>query len=71
MPELLSPDFAWPDLELPLHGAAFFEATSGETPGARAMVYGASDGAVNLAARTLRLACVSLALTRREAPMPG
>jgi hypothetical protein len=26
LPVLLSPDFAWPDLDLPMHGAAFFEA---------------------------------------------
>jgi hypothetical protein len=73
MPELavlLSPDFTWPDLDLPMHGAAFFEATSEKMPGAMATVYGASDGAVNLAAGTLRLACVSLAPTRRaEVPV--
>jgi len=28
LPTLLSPDFEWPDIDLPMHGAAFFDATS-------------------------------------------
>jgi len=55
LPTLLSPDFEWPDIDLPMHGAAFFDATSEELPAATATVYGATTGAVNLAARTLRL----------------
>jgi hypothetical protein len=61
LPTLLSPGFEWPDIDLPMHGAAFFDATSKELPAATATVYGASTGAVNLAAHTLRLAAVSLA----------
>jgi hypothetical protein len=64
LPVLLSPEFVWPDLDLPMHGAAFFEDTSEEMSAATATVYGARDGAVNLGARTLRLEAVSLAPTR-------
>ena len=64
LPTLLSPDFEWPDIDLPMHGAAFFDATSEELPTATATVYGATTGAVNLAARTLRLAAASLAPTQ-------
>jgi hypothetical protein len=64
LPTLLSPDFEWPDIDLPMHGAAFFDATSEELPAATATVYGATAGAVNLAARTLRLEAASLAPTQ-------
>jgi hypothetical protein len=64
LPTLLSPDFEWPDIDLPMHGAAFFDATSEDLPAATATVYGATTGAVNLAARTLRLAAASLAPTQ-------
>jgi hypothetical protein len=64
LPTLLSPDFEWPDIDLLMHGAAFFDATSEELPAATATVYGATTGAVNLAARTLRLAAASLAPTQ-------
>jgi hypothetical protein len=47
-----------------MHGAAFFDATSEELPAATATVYGATTGAVNLTARTLRLAAASLAPTQ-------
>jgi hypothetical protein len=60
---LLSPDFQWPDIDLPMHGATFVEAASEEWSAATATVYGASSGAVNLAARTLRLEATSLAPT--------
>jgi hypothetical protein len=60
---LLSPDFQWPDIDLPMHGATFVEAASEEWSAATATVYGASSGAVNLAARTLRLEAKSLAPT--------
>ncbi len=68
LPTLLSPDFEWPDIDLPMHGAAFFDATSEELPAATATVYGATTGAVNLAARTLRLAAASLAPTQPVGP---
>jgi hypothetical protein len=62
MPELtalLSPDFTWPDMEFPLHGAAFFEYAIERLQPATATVYGA-QGAVNLGAGTIRLSATSL-----------
>lgn len=61
---LFTPDFAWPDIELPMHGAAFFEAASEEVSAATATVYGIS-GAVNLGAGTVHIAAKSLAPTHQ------
>lgn len=61
---LFTPDFAWPDIELPMHGAAFFEAASDEVSAATATVYGIS-GAVNLGAGTVHIAAKSLAPTHQ------
>jgi hypothetical protein len=68
---LLSPDFQWPDIDLPMHGATFVEAASEEWSAATATVYGASSGAVNLAARTLRLEAKSLAPTSAGQSVDG
>jgi hypothetical protein len=61
---LITPDFEWPDIDLPMHGAAFFEAASEELSAATAIVYGVS-GAVNLAAGTVHIAAESLAPTHK------
>jgi hypothetical protein len=65
LPAVLAPDFEWPDIELPTHGAAFFEAASDQLPAATATVCRESTGAVDLVSRTVRLAAKSLAPKRQ------
>ncbi|MET0704608.1 MAG: hypothetical protein ABWY93_33590 [Mycobacterium sp.] len=60
--ELSAPDFPWPDIAFPLHGASFCEAADKEIASATATVYGVT-GAVNLAQGTLRVAARSLAVS--------
>jgi hypothetical protein len=55
-----------PDIELPMHGAAFFEAANEEVSAATATVYGIS-GAVNLGVGTVHIAAKSLAPTNQPA----
>jgi hypothetical protein len=71
MPALLAPDFEWPDLELPIHGAAFFVAASDELSAATASVCGASTDAVNPASRTVHIAAESLAPKRQPVELSG
>lgn len=58
---LLAPDFEWPDQELPMHGASWFEYATEEVSAATTTVYG-GRGAINIGAGTIHLAAVSLAL---------
>ncbi len=56
MPELsvlADPGFRWPDVDLPLHGAAFFETSDESLSTAAATVY-AFTGSVNVAAGVLQ-----------------
>jgi hypothetical protein len=63
MPELsvlADPNFQWPDVDLPLHGAHFWETSDEDLSAAAATVYGFT-GSANLAAGVLKLSARSLA----------
>ncbi|HEX8760150.1 MAG TPA: hypothetical protein VF734_09305 [Pseudonocardiaceae bacterium] len=63
MPELsilADPNFQWPDVDLPLHGAHFWETSDGNLSTAAATVYGFT-GSVNVAAGVLKVSARSLA----------
>ncbi|MGH3589981.1 MAG: hypothetical protein ACRDRF_02975 [Pseudonocardiaceae bacterium] len=57
---LADPDFQWPDVDLPLHGAHFWETSDKESSTAAATVYGFT-GSANIAAGVLKLSAHSLA----------
>ena len=62
---LADPGFAWPDVELPLHGAHFWETSDERLPGAPGTVYGFS-GWVNVATGALEVSAHSLAVADRS-----
>lgn len=57
---MLSPDFAWPDDQIPMHGAAFWEAADPLFAEFTKTVYGIT-GWVDLGARSLHVQGTSLA----------
>ena len=57
MPELsvlADPNFQWPDVDLPLHGAHFWETSDKDLSTAPSTVY-AFTGSVNIATRVLKV----------------
>lgn len=60
LPILADPTFQWPDVNLPLHGAQFWEISDKELSTAAATVYGFT-GSVNVATGVLQLSARSLA----------
>lgn len=69
MPELsvlANPDFQWPDVDLPLHGAAFWETSDEDLSTADSTVYGFT-GSVNVATGVLEVSAHSLAALNRPA----
>jgi hypothetical protein len=65
MPELTvlaDPSFQWPDVDLPLHGAHFWDTAREDLSTAAATVYGFT-GTVNVATGVLKLSAHSLAKT--------
>lgn len=63
MPELsvlTDPNFQWPDVDLPMHGAHFWETSDGDLSTVAATVYGFT-GSVNIATGVLKLSAHSLA----------
>ena len=63
MPELsvlADPNFQWPDVDLPMHGAHFWETSREDLSTAAATVYGFT-GSVNVAAGVLKVSARSLA----------
>jgi len=67
MPELAvlaDPGFQWPDVDLPLHGAHFWDTSREDLSTAAATVYGFT-GTVNVATGVLKLSAHSLAKARQ------
>lgn len=62
LPVLADPNFQWPDVDLPAHGAHFWETSREDLSTAAATVYGFS-GSVNMGAGVLKLSARSLAPT--------
>ncbi|MGH3918622.1 MAG: hypothetical protein ACRDSG_06230 [Pseudonocardiaceae bacterium] len=63
MPELsvlADPNFQWPDVDLPLHGAAFWETSDEDLSTAATAVYGFT-GSANVVTRVLKVSARSLA----------
>ena len=56
---LASPGFEWPDAEIPIHGASFWETADPAFAAAAATVY-AWSGTVNVAAGTIRVSAVAI-----------
>lgn len=56
---LASSEFSWPDADLPLHGAAFFETAPADMPSVPSTVYGCV-GTVNVATGTIRVAAQAI-----------
>jgi hypothetical protein len=57
---LADPDFQWPDVDLPIHGAAFWETSEEDISTAAATVYGFT-GSVNVASGVIKVSAHSLA----------
>ena len=57
---LADPDFQWPDVDLPVHGAHFWETSRDDLSAAAATVYGFT-GSANIGAGLLKLSAHSLA----------
>ncbi|MGH7747729.1 MAG: hypothetical protein ACREQ5_23665 [Candidatus Dormibacteria bacterium] len=57
---LADPNFQWPDVDIPAHGAHFWETSREDLSTAAATVYGFS-GSVNIGAGVLKLSARSLA----------
>lgn len=69
MPELsvlAAPNFQWPDIDLPLHGAAFWETSDEDLSTANSTMYGFT-GSVNVATGVLKVSAHSLAAVNRPA----
>lgn len=67
MPELsvlADPNFQWPDVDLPLHGAAFWETSDEDLSTAAAAVYGFT-GSASVVTRILKVSARSLAGSSR------
>lgn len=60
LPVLADPNFQWPDVDLPAHGAHFWETSREDLSAAAATVYGFS-GSANIGAGVLKLSDRSLA----------
>jgi hypothetical protein len=60
LPILADPDFQWPDVDLPVHGAHFWETSRDDLSVAAATVYGFT-GSANIGAGLLKLSAHSLA----------
>ena len=59
---LADPGFEWPDVDLPLHGAAFIDVATDDVPGATATVFGCR-GTVNVATGTIKVRAWALSAT--------
>lgn len=66
---LTDPEFVWPDLDLPLHGAAFFDTAPEHLAAALSTVY-ACTGQVNVGRGTIHVTARTLAPTPAE-PTPA
>ncbi len=64
LPVLADPNFQWPDVDLPLHGAHFWETSDKDVSAAAATVY-SFTGSVNMGTGILTLSARSVASSRQ------